>query len=126
MARPGRLIRTIVTLALLAYSFTAQVRDRAELVGRVTDSTGAVLHGVDLRFRNEATAHEQMTTTEPTGDFFFPFLPSGTYSLSTHSRGTSVHLAPLAWAEAQQTVTVKSVSASSTFLFMAKDLPSSN
>jgi len=51
------------------------------ILGRVSDPSGAVLSGVKVTATNEATGVKQETLSNDTGDFVFPNLPVGTYSL---------------------------------------------
>ncbi len=76
-------------ILLLAVSCFAQTGDTAEVSGRVTDETGAVLAKARLVLCNEATGHERATSSSDTGDFLFPFLTAGAYSLTAESHGFS-------------------------------------
>jgi len=76
-----------LTAVLLAVSCLAQTRDRAEIGGRISDATGAVVPNVSLLLRNEATGHEYSTISTGTGDFVFPFLPAGSYALTAELAG---------------------------------------
>ncbi len=74
----------VVTVAGLA-----QTGDRAEISGRVADETGAVLLNVSLELRHQDTGHQYAAKTGGTGDFLFPFLPAGSYTLTADSPGFS-------------------------------------
>jgi hypothetical protein len=52
------------------------------ILGRVADPTGAVLSGVKVMAANDATGVGQDTLTNDSGDYVFPNLPVGTYSLT--------------------------------------------
>ncbi len=68
------LLKLTVTTSglLLAYTAAAQTSDRAELLGRVTDKTGAVLPSVSLTLSNEATGHQHRTASNQRGDLPIP------------------------------------------------------
>ncbi len=81
-------IRLTLALALfaLAFSFTpsAQAADvSARIKGTITDPSGAVVPNVQVIATNIATGVKYTTTTQSTGDYLFPQLPIGTYSVST-------------------------------------------
>ena len=52
------------------------------ILGRISDPTGAVLSGVKVTATNEATSVSQDAMSNDSGDFVFPNIPVGTYSLS--------------------------------------------
>ena len=52
------------------------------ILGRISDPTGAVLSGVKVTATNEATSVGQDVQSNDSGDFVFPNIPVGTYSLS--------------------------------------------
>lgn len=84
-----KLTLSVLGTFLLAISGFAQSRDRAELGGRVTDETGGTLPGVSLLLHSEATGHEYATVSGDTGDFVFPFVPMGSYTLRADLPGFS-------------------------------------
>jgi hypothetical protein len=57
------------------------------ILGRVADPSGAVLGGVSVTATNEATGVTRNTKTNDTGDYVFPDLPVGTYTLSFELSG---------------------------------------
>jgi len=59
-----------------------------ELTGQVTDSTGAVVAGVEAKLTNSATGEVRTTTTTSAGTYRFPALPIvGVYSLEVAAKG---------------------------------------
>jgi hypothetical protein len=59
-----------------------------ELTGQVSDSTGAVVSGVEVKLTNTATGEVRTTVTTPAGTYRFPALPIvGTYTLEVSSKG---------------------------------------
>ena len=61
---------------------TAQIPDRAEVTGRMSDESGAVVSGVALTLQNDGTGFTYSTVSSTTGDFVFQFLPVGAYKLT--------------------------------------------
>jgi Carboxypeptidase regulatory-like domain len=57
------------------------------ILGRIADPTGAVLSGVKVTASNEATGVGQDTLSNDSGDYVFPNLSVGTYSLSFDLKG---------------------------------------
>jgi hypothetical protein len=57
------------------------------ILGRIADPTGAVLSGVKVTATNDATAVTHETFSSGSGDYVFPDLPVGTYSLSFDLKG---------------------------------------
>src|SRR5260370_12122647 len=59
-----------------------------ELTGLVTDTTGAVVSGVQVKLTNTATGEVRTTVTGPSGNYSLPALPIvGTYTLEVASKG---------------------------------------
>jgi hypothetical protein len=59
-----------------------------ELTGQVSDSTGAVVSGVEVKLTNTATGEVRTTVTTPAGTYRFPALPIvGTYTLEVADKG---------------------------------------
>ena len=57
------------------------------ILGRIADPTGAVLSGVKVTATNEATGVSQNAISNDSGDFVFPDLAVGTYTLSFDLKG---------------------------------------
>jgi outer membrane receptor protein involved in Fe transport len=57
------------------------------LQGTVTDEQKAVLAGVEVRLKNEATGTEASTTTNENGIYRFPALQPGVYSVTVNAEG---------------------------------------
>ena len=75
-----RLLFAAVMLAALTAPATAQ-RTTGEIIGKVTDDSGAVLPGVAITLRGAAIAGTPSTVTSETGVYRFPVLPPGTYEV---------------------------------------------
>jgi hypothetical protein len=79
------LLLMFVVLALCAGAFA---QGAGELTGLVTDSTGAVVSGVQVKLTNSATGEVRTTETTPAGTYSFPALPIvGTYALEVAAKG---------------------------------------
>src|SRR5216684_4855688 len=81
--------RLLLALVLLALSVGAFAQGGSgELTGLVTDSTGAVISGVEVKLSNSATGEVRTTVTTPAGIYSFPSLPIvGTYTLEIAAKG---------------------------------------
>ena len=66
---------------LLATPVQAQVTT-ADLVGRVTDTSGGVLPGATVTLTNEGTRDVRVATTGEGGDYVFNLLPIGSYTVA--------------------------------------------
>src|SRR5579871_1586732 len=78
---------SLVILALALSSAVHAQTFRGGISGRVIDSTGAVLPGVALTATNTATGASRTTTSSATGDFSFPDLALGMYSVEASLQG---------------------------------------
>ncbi len=58
-----------------------------QITGVVQDSSGAGIAGVEVTVTNQLTGIAQRTSTTGPGDYSFPVLPVGTYSVSTDQKG---------------------------------------
>src|SRR5215472_11879804 len=74
------------SIVLLAAS-TLSAQGTADLVGRVTDPSGAVLPGVSVTAENVGTAATRTEITSETGDYVFNLLPIGAYTVKIEVAG---------------------------------------
>jgi hypothetical protein len=72
-------IRTASMLIFLASALLAQTN--ATIRGSITDQSGAVLPGVAITVRNEATGIQRMTLSDESGNYQVAALPVGTYKV---------------------------------------------
>lgn len=79
-------MRMPLCFLLLVSSVWAQL-DSGTILGVVEDSTGAVVPAAKVTVRNHATAAVVETTAGPEGNFVFPVLPVGVYSVSAGAQG---------------------------------------
>ncbi len=86
---PAQLKKVCVTLAgcVLFFPIVWAQGTGGRILGRIADPTGAVLSGVKVTATNEATGVSQNALSNDSGDFVFPDLPVGTYTLSFDLKG---------------------------------------
>ena len=77
---PGRMLLILPFLFLNYGTINAQITETA-LRGNVTDSAGNAIVASAVVAQNDATAQIAATTTGENGDFVFPSLPSGSYTI---------------------------------------------
>ncbi|MCC6858905.1 MAG: TonB-dependent receptor [Bryobacterales bacterium] len=58
-----------------------------EILGTVTDASGAVVPGATVVLLRVATGERRETTTGPTGDFSFPLIEIGEYTVTVQLKG---------------------------------------
>jgi hypothetical protein len=81
--------RSVVLGVLLAVSFSyAHAADvNAHIKGTVTDPAGAVISKASVVATNEATGVKYTTESSATGEYLFPQLPIGTYTITVSAPG---------------------------------------
>ena len=72
---------------LLVFTTLSFAQGTADIVGRVTDSSGGVLPAVTVTVENIATKSVRTTVTTDTGDYVFTLLPIGPYSVRIELQG---------------------------------------
>src|SRR6266700_4338973 len=80
----------LLTLGLLTGYVAAQVTT-ADVVGRVTDASGAVVPSATVKLANQDTNVAREITANESGDFVFNLLPPGRYSLRVEKAGFKVY-----------------------------------
>ena len=84
------LLKQALCLALLCLFLSTLLSAQGtggRILGRISDPTGAVLSGVKVTATNDATSVAQDTVSNDSGDFVFPNVPVGTYTLSFDLKG---------------------------------------
>src|SRR5947208_1673777 len=71
---------------ILSISAYAQRLD-GTLRGRVEDPSGAVVSGANVTVTNQATGVKQTTQTTSTGEYVFPHLLVGSYTVEVGAKG---------------------------------------
>src|SRR5262245_57763063 len=77
----------IVLMAVLLAAAVAWAQATAELAGRVTDESGAVLPGVTVTATQTDTGFTRTVVTDETGAWVMPNLPIGPYRLDVSLQG---------------------------------------
>src|SRR5713101_5677127 len=72
----------VLGLCLVCSTLVSAQSTGGRILGRVADSSGAVLAKVKVTATNEATGISRDTETNASGDYVFPEVPVGTYTLS--------------------------------------------
>jgi Carboxypeptidase regulatory-like domain/TonB dependent receptor len=79
---------SLLAVVMLALCVGAFAQGAGELAGLVTDTTGAVVSGVQVKLSNTATGEVRTTMTTPAGIYNFSALPIvGTYTLEIAAKG---------------------------------------
>ena len=78
------IVTALAPTAALAQDYTA-----GTLVGHVTDSSGAPVSGAAVTVRSQGTGVTQNSTTDSTGTFRAPLIPTGAYSVTIRKSGYS-------------------------------------
>ena len=86
------LVGTLIAALALAVSAPAYAQgggasSTGTIQGRVTDAQGAVLPGVTITAASPALLGQQTTVTSETGNYRFPAVPPGTYTISYELAG---------------------------------------
>src|SRR5439155_15799646 len=75
-----------LVLALAPSSLFSQAIT-ANVVGTITDPSGAAVPHATVVVRNQQTNQSRSATTDGQGKYEFPFLPVGAYTLTVDARG---------------------------------------
>lgn len=86
------IVTTPVAVLLLLMSAVPSyaVGPTGKIVGSVTDPTGAPLPGATVNVINEGTGETVQSTSDTAGDFTFPILPVGNYTIKITAAGFEV------------------------------------
>ena len=110
------LFSVAVVLVISLATAHAQTQ-RGQIVGRVTDSTGAVVPGAKVEVTNPATGVKLQTETNAEGLYTVPYLQYGTYRLAVTAQGfapytvTGVEIATATTTAVNVTLALATVSA---------------
>ncbi len=90
---PRKSIIALLTLSVLillsAPAVMAQNIVTGDLIGTVTDQTGAVVSGANVTLKSGETATSQSTTTNQTGVYHFALLKPGNYTVAASAANMS-------------------------------------
>ena len=74
-------------LALLALPALPQTNPTGTISGKVVDQQGLAVPGATVSAQSRSLQGSRSTTTSPNGDYIFPFLPTGDYSVTFELAG---------------------------------------
>jgi len=92
----------ILAVGLGHAAVSAQVTT-ADLIGRVTDTSGGVLPGVTITVTHTGTGATRTQTSSDTGDYAFTLLPIGTYAIKVELQGFRSQTAQMTLASGDRT-----------------------
>ena len=98
----------VVCFSLICSALLVAQGTGGRILGRVADTSGAVLAGVKVTLTNEATGVARETQTTASGDYSFPEVPVGTYSLSFDLTGFKTNVSKSVVVEVNQVLTLNS------------------
>ena len=86
MVRP-KFLPFVLLACVVALPGALAAQTSADIVGRVTDTSGAVLPGASVTLENTATKDVRTAITSETGDYLFTLLPIGPYTVRIELSG---------------------------------------
>src|ERR1700690_3940346 len=98
----------IACLCLICSTLVFAQGTGGRILGRVADSSGAVLAGVKVPAANEATGVTRETQTNASGDYAFPEVPVGNYTMTFDLQGFKTTVGKAITVELNQIVTFNS------------------
>jgi hypothetical protein len=84
-----RFILTVVLVLLVLAPSAFSQGSTGRLIGTVTDPHGAAIAGATVTVKDNQTAREQTVTASDEGNFVFPQLPFGVYTVTVTAQGYS-------------------------------------
>ncbi len=91
---------------MLSLPVLAQMDVASQLLGTITDPTGAVVPHATISVRNQQTGVVVKAVSDDRGNYFFASLQAGTYAVSCAQTGFKTFVAPGVVLQAQKTVTL--------------------
>jgi outer membrane receptor protein involved in Fe transport len=106
----SRMYRGLVVLSLCLICSTLLFAQGSggRILGRVSDQSGALLSGLKVTATNEATGATHQTQTTASGDYAFPAVPVGVYTLTFDMAGFKTNIRKGVTVEINQVVTLNS------------------
>jgi len=77
----------LCTLVVLTPSVAAAQAVTGTILGRVTDSSGAVIPGATVTLTNTGTTQSRAVVTDSAGEYSAPSLPTGKYTVTAEIQG---------------------------------------
>ncbi|MFZ3340270.1 MAG: carboxypeptidase regulatory-like domain-containing protein [Terriglobales bacterium] len=105
---PAVLSLAIACLCLLCSALLFAQGTGGRIIGRIADPSGAVLASVKVTLTNEATGVSHQTESNGNGDYAFPEVPVGTYTLTFDLTGFKTSVGKGIVVELNQVVTFNS------------------
>src|SRR5882757_4461551 len=100
---------TVLGLCLVCSTLASAQSTGGRILGRVADSSGAVLANVKVTLTNEATGVSSSTNSNDSGDYSFPQVSVGVYRMEFDLAGFKKNLQKAVNVDLNQVVTVNSV-----------------
>ena len=97
---------TTVGLCLVCSTLLSAQSTGGRILGRIADSSGAVLANVKVTATNEATGIARETNANASGDYVFPEVPVGTYTLSFDLSGFKTNVRKNVVLDVNQVITL--------------------
>ncbi len=98
----------VLSLCLICSTLMSAQGSGGRILGRVADQSGALLSGVKVTATNEATGATFQTQTSASGDYAFPAIPVGLYTLTFDTAGFKTNVRKGITVEINQVVTLNS------------------
>src|SRR5229473_3058227 len=96
----------VLSLCLICSTLMSAQSTGGRILGRVSDSSGAVLAKVKVTATNDATGISRDTETNGSGDYVFPEVPVGTYTLSFDLSGFKTNVRKSVALDVNQVITL--------------------
>ena len=90
----------------IVYPAAAQTLTTGQVLGRVTDPSGAVVPQAKIELRDTATASVRVTTTDEAGQYTFSQVTPGTYSVTAITAGFAKAVVPSVTVEVGKSSTI--------------------
>ena len=100
---------SVMSLCLICCTLLSAQGTGGRILGRVSDPSGAVLAGVKVTLTNQATSVSSDSTTNSSGDYGFPQVPVGTYTLSFDLTGFKTNVQKGIVVDLNQVITLNRV-----------------
>jgi hypothetical protein len=101
-------VSLVLSLCLICSTLVSAQSTGGRILGRVADTSGAVLSGVKVIATNEATGVTRETVTNDSGDYGFPQVPIGIYTITFDLTGFKTNERKGIQVELNQVVTFNS------------------
>ena len=98
----------VLSLCLICSTLLSAQGSGGRILGRVSDQSGALLSGVKVTATNEATGATHKTETNGNGDYVFPAISVGTYTLTFDMAGFKTNIRKGITVDVNQVVTLNS------------------